>query len=67
MRFILDNNECAGTNNCVSSIDYGVCNNTVGGYTCGCQAGFSGNGIITSVSGGTGCSGMHLTPDMHES
>lgn len=47
-----DINECTvGTDNCHARA---VCTNTIGSFTCTCQSGYAGNGVI--------CSGeWHLT------
>jgi len=44
--------ECAqGTATCVPAADGGTCTDTAGAFTCGCAAGFDGDGN----TGGTGC------------
>ena len=39
-----DINECQGTNSCATG-GTSTCTNTVGSYTCACNAGYSGNGV----------------------
>ena len=41
--YFADINEC--TDNGHNCDDNAVCNNTVGSFTCSCNAGYSGNGV----------------------
>lgn len=41
-KYVLDRNECNVTRPCNSLAN---CVNTIGSYQCGCQAGYSGDGI----------------------
>jgi len=38
---ILDINECDNASFCPPEADHGVCQNTVGNYTCACKTGYT--------------------------